>query len=254
VGVILVGSLAGPAAAGLYAAASRFAGSGMIVDAAIRVTVSPLFSRLIHRRADAELEDVYSKATCWLVLFSAPVFMMMAVFSPLALSLLGHGFVAAGNVLVIMCTGAMITLLAGNIHSVLLMSGRSGLAATNKAIVVAVNVLLILVLTPLWGIEGAALGWAIACLLDAMLAWAEVRILLGIRVGLSAGLPPLLGTLITIGIPSVLARWLLGPTYAGLGLALAVGAALFVAWCLLDRNRLRLALRADGKKGKDHEA
>lgn len=239
--VIVVGMIAGPAAAGVYGSASRFVAAGMIVDTALRVVVSPMFSVLLHRQDRKELEDVYRTATVWLVLFSAPVYLLLAIFSPVALSLLGDSFDDGEPVLIIMCIGAMVTFLAGNIHSVLLMSGRSGLAALNKAVAVGTNVILLFVLVPVWGISGAAIAWAIACALDALLASLQVRYVLHVHVSPLPGIYPLLVALLTIGVPALLSRVLIGTSWLGLSCAGAVGAVLFIVWCRLDRKRLRLA-------------
>lgn len=238
--VIVVGMIAGPAAAGVYGAASRFVAAGMIVDTALRVVVSPMFSRLQHRGEKADLEDVYRTATVWLVLFSAPVYLLLAVFAPVALSLLGESFADGEPVMIIMCAGAIITFLAGNIHSVLLMSGRSGLAALNKGIAVALNIALLFVLVPIWGITGAAVAWVIACAVDALLATIEVRSVLRIHVSPRPGIYPLFVGLVSVGVPALGARCALGATWFGLLVAFVIGGALLLLWCRLDRTRLRL--------------
>ncbi|MCI1017041.1 polysaccharide biosynthesis C-terminal domain-containing protein [Microbacterium sp. C5A9] len=238
--VIIVGTLAGPAAAGVYGAASRFVAAGMIVDTALRVVVSPMFSTMLHRNDTPALESVYRTATVWLVLFSTPVYVLLAVFAPVALSLLGESFADGQAVLIVMSIGSIITFLAGNIHSVLLMSGRSGLAALNKAVAVAVNVALIYVLVPIWGITGAAVAWAVACALDAALASVQVRFVLGLRVSPLPGLYPLVVALITVAVPAIALRLTLGATWLALLLAAAAGALLFLAWCRFDRRRLHL--------------
>lgn len=240
VAVIIVGSIAGPAAAGVYGSASRFVAAGMIVDTALRVVVSPMFSKMLHRDDTRELESVYRTATVWLVLFSSPVYVLLAVFAPVALSLLGDSFADGQTVLIVMSVGSIVTFLAGNIHSVLLMSGRSGLAAMNKAIAVGVNVGLIYLLVPLWGITGAAIAWAVACALDAALASIQVRFVLGLRVSPLPGLYPLIVALVTFGIPAIALRLLVGATWLGLIAAAVIGAVLFLAWCRIDRRRLHL--------------
>lgn len=238
--VIIVGVIAGPAAAGVYGAASRFVAAGMIVDTALRVVVSPMFSRMLHRQDATGLESVYRTATVWLVLFSSPVYVLLAAFAPVALSLLGESFGDGQTVMIVMSIGSIITFLAGNIHSVLLMSGRSGLAAMNKSIAVAVNVALIYALVPIWGITGAAVAWAVACALDAALASLQVRFVLGLRVSPLPGIYPLFVALITFGIPAVALRLLAGATWLSLISAAVIGAALFLAWCRFDRERLHL--------------
>lgn len=247
--VIIVGAIAGPAAAGVYGSASRFVAAGMIVDTALRVVVSPMFSRMLHRKDTGELESVYRTATVWLVLFSTPVYILLAVFAPVALSLLGESFADGQSVLIVMSVGSIVTFLAGNIHSVLLMSGRSGLAALNKAVAVAVNVGLIYLLVPLWGITGAAVAWAVACALDAVLASLQVRFVLGLRVSPLAGIYPLIVAIVTIGVPAAAFRLLFGATWLGLIATVVVGAALFLAWCRFDRRRLHLdQLRLPGAR------
>ncbi len=250
--VVIVGALAGAAEAGVYGTASRLIAATLIVDTAIRIVVSPEFSRLIHAQRKEELRQIYSTATVWLVLFSSPIIILLVVFAPLALSLVGEEFVRGAPVVAILGAGALITLLAGNIHSVLLMSGRSGWAATNKAVVVALNVVLLVLLVPSGGMLAAAAAWAACMMVDALLAWIEVRTLVGVRVGILDGVYPLLVSVITVAAPAILLRAVLGTTWPALILATLLGAALFGAWCWLDRSRLHLAdLRSLGKPEKD---
>ena len=239
VSVLVVGAVAGPAAAGVYGAASRFVAAGMVVDTAIRVVVAPLFSRLQHRGAEAEVGELHRTASTWLVLFSAPVFVLLAVFAPVALGVLGDDFAAGAAVLAVMCLGAVIAFLAGNVQTILLTAGRSGMAAANKAAVVAVNVALIPPMVAWWGIVGAAWAWTIACVLDAALAWLEVRFVLRQPVSLTAGLAAGAACLVAVGVPALVARVALGATPAGLAAAALVSAALLAAWCRLARVRLR---------------
>ena len=236
--VVLVGAIAGAADAGVYGTASRFVAAALIVDTAIRLVVSPEFSRLLHVRAHSELRSIYSTATRWLVLFSSPIILTLVIFAPLVLSLVGEEFVRGASAIVILGIGALVTLLAGNIHSVLLMSGRSGWAAFNKAVVVALNIGLIWWWVPLWGINGAAAAWAVCMMVDALLAWAEIRILVGIKIGLVDGMYPLFIALVTVGIPAIAIRLWWGPTWPALFVAIAVGGVLFLLWCRLDRDRL----------------
>lgn len=240
VSVLGVGTLLGASAAGIYGAASRFIAAGLIVDAALRVVVSPMFSRMHNRGSSTELTTLYRTATVWLVLFSTPVFVLLAIFAPVALSIIGPEFTSGDTVLMIMCAGALATFFAGNVHSVLLMSGRSGLAALNKLIVVAVTITLIVILTPILGIAGAAIAWSFASMLDAALAATQVRVLLKLRISVTAGLYPFLVGAVSVGVPGVLFRTLMGPTWAGLAAAIGVGAVCFLCWCRTDRTRLQL--------------
>jgi O-antigen/teichoic acid export membrane protein len=239
-GIIIVGILAGSASAGIYGGASRFIAAGLIIDTALRMVVSTRFSALLHARKIGEVEALYQTAAIWLVLFSTPIYLVLAVFAPVVLRLLGPGFDEGAGALVILCVGAILTFTAGNIHSVLLMSGRSGWAAFNKAVVLVVNVVGTLLLVPLIGINGAAISWALSMLIDAVLAAIEVRRFIGIRIWAPTIAYALLVPVAAFGIPALLLRWTMGDTIVALVLTLVVGSALFITWCALDRNRLHL--------------
>lgn len=81
----------------------------------------------------------------------------------------------------------------------------------------------------------------VATALDALLATLQVRFALGIRLPLVAGVRPLAIGVLAVGVPALLVRLWLGPSWSGLVVALAVGGAIFLAWCRVDRSRLELA-------------
>ncbi|AZI57356.1 flippase [Nakamurella antarctica] len=248
--LILVGALAGASAAGIYGGASRFIAAGLIVDTALRVVVSPQFSSLLHRGDIPGVQRLYGTAATWLVLFSTPIYIVLAIYAPTILGWLGPGFAAGSHVLVILSVGAVITFAAGNIHSVLLMSGRSGWAAFNKAIVLAVNVAGNLVLVPVMGIEGAALSWAASMMIDACMAAFEVHRFLGVNVDASAVAYGLLVPSMCVGIPAGVFRTFYGSHNWTLALSVALGGVLLAVWCRLDAHKLKLSdLRARPGRG-----
>lgn len=238
--VVIVGAIAGSAAAGIYSGASRFVAAGLIIDSALRVVVAPRFSELIHLGQLAELSALYRTASKWLVLFSVPIYTMLAVFSTVVLSVLGPSFVAGDTALIILAIGAIITFLAGNIHSVLLMSGHSGWAAFNKVVVLVINVGGNLLLVPIFGLEGAALSWAFSMLLDAVLATIQVKYLVGIQPSLASVLYSLLIGVVSFGAPAIAARLLIGATLEALIISGCVGIVLFGFWCWRSRVRLEI--------------
>ena len=238
--VVLVGILAGSASAGVYGGASRFVAAGLIIDTALRIVVSTRFSTLLFQEKVAQVQALYRVAATWLVLFGTPIYLVLAVFAPVVLQLLGPGFSEGSTALMILCAGGIISFTAGNVQSVLLMSGRSGWAAFNKAIVLGVNVAGNLVLVPLIGINGAAISWALSMLIDAALATVEVRRFIGIRLDARAVAYALMVPVITVGVPALALRLTVGDTLAALLIALPLCAALFFGWCALDRRRLQL--------------
>ncbi|WP_316668367.1 flippase [uncultured Propionibacterium sp.] len=240
--VLIVGVLAGNGAAGVYGGASRYIQAGLIVDTALRIVVSPQFSRLMHTGRFEELRALYSTATIWLVLFATPIHLLMAIFSPCLMLVLGPEFRSGSWVLVILCCGAMVTFCAGNIHSLLIMSGRSGWAAFNKAIALATNVVGNLVLIPVLGINGAALSWAVCMVVDAALATVQVVHFLDVRPNLADVLRPLVGVGVCVGIPAGLVALVLGrDSFLGMGIGIVVAGACLVVMCRFMKDSLHLS-------------
>ncbi|MCU1638928.1 MAG: hypothetical protein JWL94_1575 [Microbacteriaceae bacterium] len=238
--VIIVGLIAGSASAGVYGGAVRLVAAGLIVDTAIRAVVSTRFSALLFEHKTEQVQALYRTAATWLVLFSSPIYVVLAIFAPVVLGWFGPDFERGSWALVILCAGATVTFMAGNVHSMLLMSGRSGLAAMNKAIALTANVTGNLVLIPAWGIQGAAVSWSVSMLIDAALAAIEVRRGVGIRTDFRMVAYALIVPVVAFGIPAMAFKVILGANEFALLLALVVGGAFFIAWCFLDRDRLHL--------------
>lgn len=238
--VVIVGWIAGAGAAGIYGGASRFVQAGLLVDAALRVVVSPRFSQLLHTGQSERLRDLHTTATVWLVFFATPLLVVLGSFAPVVLRLLGPEFVSGWPVLAILCAGAAVTFLAGNVHSLLLMGGRSGWAAVNKAVVLTLNVGGNLLLLPRYGILAAAVVWAVCMLVDAALALVQVRVILGVRPRLGAALGALGIVLVAVGVPCGVSLGLLGQTTTGLVVATLAAAVVLMVVMRVFRRALRL--------------
>lgn len=240
--VLLVGILVGNAAAGVYGGAIRFIQAGMIVDTALRIVVSPQFSRLLHLRERERLSSLYSTATIWLVLFATPIHLLMAIFAPALMRILGEDFASGAGVLVILCGGATVTFCAGNIHSLLIMSGRSTWAALNKTVVVVLNAIGNLVLVPRGGILAAAAVWAGCMVIDAGMALIQVRAFIGLSPRIGDVARPLMSVLLFVGIPAGGVAWGLNrDSFAAMGLGIGLGVVGFLLMCRLMARSLHLS-------------
>jgi O-antigen/teichoic acid export membrane protein len=225
--VLIVGAIGGSTMAGLYGGASRLIAAGFIIDAALRLTVAPRFSQLLHAGDTAGVVELYRRTTRSLILFGAPVYILLASFAPLALEVLGPEFAPAAPALIVLCLGAIVSFCAGPVHSILLMSGRSGLAAGNKAAVLVINVGIDVVLVPPLGILGAAIGWSVSMVVDSALATFEIDRLLGVRLDAASVALPLALAAACAGGPAAIALllgggWALAAAAGGLCLALVV--------------------------------
>ena len=236
--VLLVGLIVGASASGSYGAASRFLAAGLMVDTALRMVVAPRLSAALARARADEAGALYQVATSWLVLFSTPIYLTMAIFAPVLLGWLGAGFAEAAPALALLSGAALLTLCLGPVHTVLLMGGRSGWAAVNKAIALGCGVTLNLILLPVLGVLGAAISWGIVMLLDAVLAAVQVRRFLGIRLAVAPVLLALAYPVLSVAVGAAIALPLFGTTVAGLLCTVLVGGSALLVCRLADARRL----------------
>lgn len=238
--VLLVGVIAGSAAAGVYGSAARFVAAGVVVATALRIVVAPRFSALLARGRTAEVGQLYVVTARWILLLGSPVHLTLAVFAPTVLGWLGPEFTDGATALAILCAGSVVVLAAGNVQALLLMSGGSGVGALNKAVVLVVNVVGNLLLVPRWGIEAAAAVWAFSMVLDTVLASVQVRRLTGIALAWLSVLRVGAAVLGFVGFPLYATSQLLGQGNGSLVLGIMLGGLGLLAYCVLDRRLLHL--------------
>lgn len=236
--VILVGGLLGSSDAGVYGLAARFVAAGVIVSAALRIVIAPRFSALLGQDEIAATRQLYSITSRWILLFGSPGYVILAVYAPTVLGWLGAGFSAGESVMVILCLGAIVRLAAGNVQSLLLMSGGSARQAVNKLIALVVLVVGTMLLVPTMGINGAAWAWAAAITVDTLLAVTSVRRGSGITVDLRGTVAVALFVGVCVGGLALLFRLGLGQNELGLAASVAAGAVAVLLGTYLARGPL----------------
>lgn len=173
--VLIVAVLASPTVAAIYAAASRLATGGQIAIQAMRLGIAPQISAAFASGHVERVSALYRASTTWAVLLSWPIFLTLALFPGVALSLFGPEFVAAETAMRILSVAMMVSVAVGNVGTVLLMSGHSGWSARNSALALGANVALNIVLVPLYGATGAAISWTAAIMVENVLGLWLVR-------------------------------------------------------------------------------
>ncbi|MGC4110226.1 MAG: polysaccharide biosynthesis C-terminal domain-containing protein [Nocardioides sp.] len=236
--VILVGSILGATQSGIYGSAARFVSAGVVVFTALRIVVAPRFSAMIAAREIDDLSHLYLVTTRWIVLFGSPAYLVLAVFSPTVLGWFGHRFTSGATAMTILCLGSIAILAAGNVQSLLLMSGQIRLGLVNKATVLACNLGLNLWLIPTMGINGAAVAWAASMVLDTILAAWQVHRAIGLSLSLRPTVYALAATCLCVVVPSGAVALLWGQGNLQLVLAVVVSGVLLLGYCYADRHRL----------------
>lgn len=181
VGVVLLSMLGTSADAGVYTAVGRLVTAGTLLQLAVRLAVAPQLSSLLSRERPAAAEALHRLSTRWIVLFSWPLFAVLAVFPGTVLSVFGAGFRHGAAALAALCAASAVNVAVGNAQTVVLMAGRSSWNLGTTAAAFTAQVGLGVALVPHWGVLGAAAAWGAAIVVDNLASAYLVRRRLGFR-------------------------------------------------------------------------
>ncbi|MFG2639215.1 oligosaccharide flippase family protein [Streptomyces sp. NPDC048362] len=239
VGVLLLSALASATDAGIYTAIGRVVTAGALVQLAVALAVGPQVSRMLALDEIAEARHLHRVSTCWVVLFSGPLFALLAIFPRSVLSIFGADFTSGAPALVMLCLASMFNVAVGNAQSVLLMAGKSSWHLAITAAAFSVQFFLGIIVVPTWGIFGAALSWGAAIVLENLCAAFAILRSLGFTIvnrSYARAGSICLAVSVVMGGVHILA----GDTPTGLAIGLMVGMATFVP--LVWRYRAPLAV------------
>ncbi len=248
--VLLVGAYASTRDAAIYAAASRLALVGTYALYAVGMAVSPQFSRLLARREYGLVRAVYEASTSWLVAAGWPLYLTLAIFAPVCMAFFGASYVAGQWALTILAVAGLANFATGNVTLLLLMAGGSGWNLFNSAAALASNVGLNLLLIPRYGIEGAALAWAISIILNNLLALVETWAILGFRPFSRSYLVAAASAAASFGGIGLAVRLLFGATPRSLAFFLITAVPIYAVLMWVSRSLLRLPLRRQSFLGR----
>jgi O-antigen/teichoic acid export membrane protein len=181
VDVLLVGSIAGPRNAAVYAAISRLSVIGAYGLQGVGMVVAPRFSALVTAGDRHRLEHLYQVATWWTVIVSAPLYMLLLVFAPLCARIFGHGYRQGAAALAVLAVAGLVNLGTGNVMVLLLMAGKSSWTLFDAAGSLVVNLALNLLLIPHFGVTGAAIAWSVSIVGTNVVALFQLHRSLGLR-------------------------------------------------------------------------
>lgn len=241
VDIILVGSLRGPADAAIYAAASRFLIVGLMAVQAIQQVTAPKISELLATQSLHRAIVVYQTSTAWMMASSWPLYLFFAVFAPTLLGVFGPGYSAGAAAVSVLCCAMLVSTACGAVDSVLLMAGRSSWSVVYTGLALATNVAADLVLIPRHGILGAAIGWALAILVNNLLPLGAISRWLHMRPSSRGGRDAAVLSVACFGVLPLLARWLFGLSFPVVLSTAVVGTALYVTGLYWRRFSLGLA-------------
>ncbi|MFI5426975.1 oligosaccharide flippase family protein [Aeromicrobium sp. UC242_57] len=174
-----------------------------------------------------------------------PFFLVLIVFGDSVLSIFGPGFEDGATSLGILAVAMAVALAAGTVQTILLMGGRSSWQLADKSIALALNVALNLALIPVWGIEGAAVAWAVTIVVDTVIVIYQVQHLMDVRPDLRLLATAAAVSVLVAGVPILGSRLVFGSTVPVMLATVAVVGAAYLAVSL----PATAPARADGPAG-----
>jgi len=181
ISIIMVASMLGSEAAGIFAVAIRGAMLVSFVLMAVNIPLAPTIARLYARGEKERLQRVVTKGASVALFGSLPIALGLIIFGRWVLLIFGREFMGGSAVLVILCLGQLVNAGMGSVGLLLNMTGYERDTAMGVGIAAAVNVVLNTILIPLWGIEGAAIATVAGLIIWNIILLMRVRKKLGLN-------------------------------------------------------------------------
>ncbi|MEV1286816.1 lipopolysaccharide biosynthesis protein [Micromonospora sp. NPDC049679] len=240
VGVLMTAALASQAEAGIFGAVGRYVLAGQLAMQGLRVAVSPQLSRLLGRGQRDEAAQVHRQMTTWSLVLSLPVYLLLAVFGLGFLQLFGPDFTSGAAAMTVLAVAMLVNVAVGNVQSLLLMGGRSGLHLSATVANVLVNLTLGFALIPGHGALGAAVAWGVGIVVENLIAAVAARRVVGHPLFTAGMARTALIAVVAVGAASALAVTIAGQGVEGLAVALGILAVGCVSYLTIPRVRRRL--------------
>jgi O-antigen/teichoic acid export membrane protein len=238
--ILLVGAMLGPAAAAVYAAATRFVIIGQLGNQAISNVVQPRLGMLVANDDLDGARRLYRVSTAWVIALAWPVYLVVAIAAPLILTVVGHGYRSGVSTMVVLAVAGLVASACGLVDFVLITVGKTTWNLGNTVLALAVNLGVDIALIPHIGIVGAAVGWAVAIVTANLVPLAQVYRHLGFQPVSAAGVTVALLALVCFGVLPGAVALALGPRSPAVAGAAVVGGCLYLAQLWRRRRELHL--------------
>ena len=240
--VILIGALSSTAIAGVYGTLTRYIAAGNYLVFSVAQAISPTLRRAIAKQNWEKAQSILYRASSWMVLVTWPYFVFLAVKATGFLGLFANLETDGSTTLIILAIGMTINGFVGPVDLTLLMLGRSRRALGTTFFALATNVALGVVLIPKFGLEGAAIAWVAASVLQNFTNAFFVNQKSGLRPFGKEAVTAAVGAVLCFGIPGLLVG---GQSFFGLILAGALGVGLYLFWCIKFADQLGISQWVD---------
>jgi O-antigen/teichoic acid export membrane protein len=178
---LLVGYFCSLEETGIYQAASQIALLLPMIQAAFTLIFMPMATDLYNRGEPKRLDELYKVSTKWALYVSMPFLLVVLVMPEEVITVLFSGRYTPGwSSLLIMMAAQAVNIGSGPIGPLLVMTGHQRRWSIISGVAFGLNLGLSIVLIPLGGIVGAAIGLAVVYVGMFVIGMREVKRLVGI--------------------------------------------------------------------------
>jgi O-antigen/teichoic acid export membrane protein len=178
---LLLGTIKGAEAAGVYAAVGRVSILILFIMLAANAALAPAIAEMYVAGEMARLRRLVMKSTRLMLLFSSPIALCLIVFNRQVLLIFGEEFTQGGAALSILSLSYLFNVATGSAGTLLTMTGHERDAALAIGASGLLNVILNVALIPGYGLEGAAIAAAVSLFVSNLLLTAFSYKRLGIH-------------------------------------------------------------------------
>jgi len=172
---LIVGYYLPASSVGIYQAASQVAVVFTMIVGAFNVVLAPMVPDLFRRGQFERLEELYRVGARWALYVSLPVFLSIVVMREELLELVfGAEYVGGAVPMAILCLGQMVNVATGGVGFVMTMTGRQHKLLLISSVVLAASLVLYVIMTPRFGLIGAA--GTTALMIAVLFSWAVLDV------------------------------------------------------------------------------
>jgi O-antigen/teichoic acid export membrane protein len=160
--VLILGFALGPEPVALFSLASRIAEMVVLALSIVVMTTGPHLAELHAKQEYPRMQRLVTRSTIAVSVWAVPIALGLIFAGRWLLGWFGPQFVAGYPILVVLVVGQTVNAITGTVALVMTMGGLERAVLKVQALALIITAVLCLVLIPVWGALGAAIGATLA--------------------------------------------------------------------------------------------
>ncbi|WP_452232827.1 flippase [Lacinutrix sp. MEBiC02595] len=165
---------------GIYSVVIKIARIAIIVLTSVNLVLAPKISELYSKSEHDKMKELIRKATKIIFITTAPMVGLILIANKFVLGLFGDEFIIGSTALIVIMLAQLFNAMTGSVGQVMNMTGNHKKLRDFTIISVILNIVLNLILIPLYGILGAAIATATSSVVINIISVIFVKRRLGI--------------------------------------------------------------------------